>query len=69
MILKICLENQYLQNRFGQPLPSLLLFVILIAYGIITKQGSNYVLIVMVLLAAVLAIFPAPNWRRLFPVW
>ena len=35
----------------------LLLFVILIAYGIITKQGSNYVLIVMVLLAAVLAIF------------
>ena len=35
----------------------LLLFVVLIAYGIITKQGSNYVLVVMVLLAAVLAFF------------
>lgn len=46
----------------------LLLFVVLIAYGIITKQGSNYVLVVMVLLAAVLAFFPELSWRPLFPV-
>ena len=35
----------------------LISFVLLVVYGVITKQGTNYALIVMMLLAAVIAIF------------
>ena len=42
----------------------LIAFVLLIAYGIITKQGSSYVLIVMLFLAAVLAIFTGTKLEK-----
>ena len=35
----------------------LISFVFLVVYGVVTKQGTNYALIVMILLAAVVAIF------------
>ncbi|WFA10083.1 TRAP transporter large permease subunit [Tissierella sp. Yu-01] len=36
-------------------------FILLVGYGVVTKQGTNYALIVMILLAAVVAIFNKMN--------
>ena len=34
----------------------LISFILLVGYGVISKQGTNYALIVMILLAAVIAV-------------
>lgn len=59
-ISQIVLEPKQVRSTIA----FLLTFVALIAYGIITKQSSSYVLIVMVILAAVLAIFSGTKLER-----